>query len=89
MIYELWEHDGGHTFVGRDENEDSYRIRLARALEGECNVRLTWSVEADSYDEAMQLLYDQKGYGTYNPIDDEDSDAVPTTVNEPPSPQSF
>jgi hypothetical protein len=28
-------------------------------------MRLIWTVEAESYDEAMQLVYDRKGFGHY------------------------
>lgn len=71
MLYELWEHEGGHTFIGRDNDEAQYRRRLEQALKDEVDVRMTWSVEAATYNEAMQALYEHKGYGRYRTLEEE------------------
>ena len=71
MRYELWEHEGGHTFVGRDDDDEQYRLRLEQALRDECDVRMIWSVEAATYNEAMQALYEYKGYGRYRTLEEE------------------
>ena len=71
MLYELWEHEGGHAFIGRDEDEAAYRHRLDVALAGEGDARLAWSIEAATYNEAMQLLYDRKHWGRYRTLEAE------------------
>ncbi len=71
MRYELWEHEGGHTFVGRDDDDEQYRLRLEQALRDECDVRMTWSVEAATYNEATQALYEHQGYGRYRTLEEE------------------
>lgn len=71
MVYELWEHEGGHTLVGRDEDEAAYRHRLEVALAGESDARLALSIEAATHNEAMQLLYDHKHWGRYRTLEEE------------------
>ncbi len=71
MLFELWEYEGGHTFIGRDDDEAVYRHRLEVALAGESDARLAWSIEAATYNEAMQLLYDRKHWGRYRTLEEE------------------
>lgn len=58
MLYELWEYDDGHAFVVRDKDDAKYRHHFKPALAGESNVQMTRTIEAATYNEAMQALYD-------------------------------
>lgn len=69
MRYELWEPDPQPEGPSSDsffaENNDK-----ARRLALEEGLVCTWTVEAGDYNTAMQLLYDQKGWGNYNPMEE-------------------
>ena len=71
MLWELWEFDGGHSFIAHLDDDAVYRHGLEQALAGETNVRMTWTVAAVTYNEAMQTLYDHQGYGRYRTIEEE------------------
>ena len=63
MEFELWEGSdpklGGEewTLLGPDHAKSRDML--------EPWMKLTWTVEAESHDEAMQLVYDRKGWGHY------------------------
>lgn len=67
MKYELWENHGdeidAYSFFAVDENYES-QIKLL-----EPNAKLTWSVEADSYNEAMNLYHNKMNWEDYKPIE--------------------
>jgi len=70
MVFELWEFDSGHAFIERSE-DSAYANTVQRLHVTEPNVRLTWTVQAVNYNEAMQALYDRKGWGRYRTIEEE------------------
>lgn len=69
MRYELWEHDGGHTFFEVDSEEAVYLDRIRQLKLEEPDSHHAWTVEAASWDEAMQALYDRKGWGKFRTLD--------------------
>lgn len=71
MLFELWEFENGHSFFVRAPGEEGYRAQLRQLGLDEGNARLVWTVEAESYNEAMQALYDRKGWGPYRTIEEE------------------
>jgi hypothetical protein len=70
MVFELWEFDSGHAFIERTELSD-YAANLQQLHVTEPNARIAWTVEAASHNEAMQALYDRKGWGRYRTIEEE------------------
>ena len=70
MRFELWEasdEDGTQSMLlGDSEEYERSRAMLAH----EPNMRLTWVVEADTHDEAMQLYYDHMEWGHYTTFDE-------------------
>jgi hypothetical protein len=67
MKYELWQQEEagevvGYTFFPVD---DIYERRL-RLLEA--GSKLAWTVEADTYDDAMRLYHAHMGWGPYKPL---------------------
>ncbi len=68
MRYELWEYDSGHTFFPVDADEAAYLDRIRQLKQEEAEAHRTWTVEAGSWNEAMQLLYDRKGWGRYRAL---------------------
>lgn len=70
MRFELWEasdEDGTQSMLlGESEEYERSRAMLAH----EPNMKLTWVVEADTHDEAMQLYYDHMGWGHYTTFDE-------------------
>ena len=71
MLYELWEHECGHMFIPRDGDQAIYRGHVVSAKADNPDIRLTWTVEAATSNEAMQLLYDHKGYGRYRTLEED------------------
>ena len=71
MRYELWEFDGGHSFIDAGGDEAVYLERVRQMKIDEPDARLAWTVEAGSWNEAMQALYDRKGWGRYRPLEEE------------------
>jgi hypothetical protein len=69
MVFELWEYENGHTFLERHPDAEVHQRRLSELVEH--NAQHVWTVEAASYNEAMQLLYDRKGWGHYRTIEEE------------------
>ena len=69
MKYELWKYvDDAEslTFVEVNENyAHSLKILVEPGAE------LIWTVEAETYNEAMQLYYDHMDWGTYKPMSEE------------------
>jgi hypothetical protein len=63
MRFELWEGSdpelGGEQWTLLGDAHTKAREML------EPWMQLTWTVEAESHDEAMQLVYDRKGWGHY------------------------
>jgi hypothetical protein len=70
MKYELWEYDHGHSFF-EVAGEAAYLDRIRQLKREEPEARHTWSVEAETYNKAMQLLYDRKGWGRYRTIEED------------------
>lgn len=70
MTYELWEYASGHTFFPRDFEPAAYSERVRVLVAEEPAARQTWTVEASNYNEAMQRLYDYKGWGRYRTIEE-------------------
>lgn len=64
MIYELWRNPDGieQAFFAVDENYEA-----CRNLNPPDSV-LVWTIEADSYDEAMSLYYEHMDWGQYKPM---------------------
>jgi hypothetical protein len=71
MVFELWEFDNGHSFFERASDEAGYRAQLRQYELDGGHARHVWTVEASTYNEAMQALYDQKGWGRYRTIEEE------------------
>jgi len=71
MVFELWEFDHGHCFLERDSDEAKYIAQLRQLDLAECNARHVWTVEAKTFNEGMQLLYDRKGWGRYRTMEEE------------------
>jgi hypothetical protein len=67
MKYELWGTPDKTSllFTGADEIENCKRQNMI-----EPDAELIWTVDADSYDEAMTLYYEYMGWGIYKPMDD-------------------
>jgi hypothetical protein len=69
MKYELWRSEddlGGElTFFPVNETYE----RQTQLLEP--GAELIWTVEADSYNEAMRLYYEHMDWGPYKPMDDD------------------
>lgn len=59
MLHELWDEENEQTFCLAGPMGDGARSWLGTTA------RLTWTVEASSHIEAMQLYYDHMGWGTY------------------------
>lgn len=76
MRFELWQasdDDGTESmFLGESDEYERSRAMLAH----EPDMKLTWTVEADSHDYAMQLYYDQMGWGHYRTFDEPPSERV-------------
>ncbi len=70
MRFELWQasdENGTETMLlGATDEYERSRAMLAHEL----NMKLTWAVEAESHDEAMQLYYDHMGWGHYLTFDE-------------------
>ena len=69
--YELWEHENGHTFFEAQADEPAYQERIRQLKAEEPLAEHTWTVEADSWNAAMQLLYDRKGWGRFRTLEEE------------------
>jgi hypothetical protein len=70
MKYELWQHEEagevvGYTFLPVDE---LYERRLQLLETGS---ELVWTVEADTYNEAMKLYHEHMDWEPYKPWEDE------------------
>ena len=67
MKYELWkihnEEIDSYAFFAVDENYKN-QIELL-----EPNAKLTWCIEAGSYNEAMTLYHEKMGWEKYKPLD--------------------
>jgi len=64
-LYEGSDTDGSWEATLLAETDDRSLLKLSPYL------RKTWSVEASTRDEAMQLFYDRMGWGHYTPFDDQ------------------
>ena len=71
MVFELWEYEGGHTFFAPAADETAYRAQLRQLELDHGHAKRTWTVEANNYNEAMQMLYDRKGWGRYRTIEED------------------
>ena len=71
MRYELWEFDGGHTFFEVDSDEAAYLERVRQMKLEEPGTYHAWTVDAGSWNEAMQALYDHKGWGRFRTLEEE------------------
>jgi len=88
MVFELWEHEGGHTFFMPATDEAAYRAQLRQLGLDDGHAQHTWTVEADNYNAAMQLLYDRKNWGRYRTIE-EDLGESPDADNPTSSPDNM
>jgi hypothetical protein len=70
MRFELWQssdENGTETMLlGTSDEYERSRAMLAH----EPNMKLTWVVEAENHDEAMQLHYDHLGWGDHLAFDE-------------------
>jgi hypothetical protein len=64
MKFELWQSKEVWTFFPVDKYCQQQRKYLEQTSS------LQWSVEASSYDEAMKLYYDYKGWNDYVPMEE-------------------
>lgn len=71
MKYELWEYDGGHTLLEATADEAARLEQIRQLKLQEPEARHTWTIEAGSWNEAMQKLYDRKGWGRYRTLEEE------------------
>ncbi len=71
MLFELWEFENGHSFFERPSEEARYVAQLRQLGLDQGNARHVWTVEAETYNEAMQALYDRKGWGRYRTIEED------------------
>lgn len=71
MQYELWEYDGGHTLFEATADEAARLERIRQLQRQEPEARHTTTIEAGSWNEAMQKLYDRKGWGRYRTLEEE------------------
>jgi hypothetical protein len=71
MRYELWEYDHGHNFIEVPPDETAYLDRIRQLKLDEPHARHTWTVEAKSWNEAHQALYDRLGWGRYRTIEED------------------
>lgn len=62
LLHEYWEGEDEAEFAAVRERTDELRPSMMP------NARFVFSVLADSWLQALQLQYDQLGYGTFNPI---------------------
>jgi hypothetical protein len=69
MVFELWESESGHAFFERASNAEAYRIQVQQYLTDDSEAKHVWTVEAATYNQAMQALYDRKGWGEYRIIE--------------------
>jgi hypothetical protein len=77
MHCELWEDDSGHSFFPRAATDAEYLAQLEQNDLISGSKRLVWTVDAENWEEAMQLLYDRKGWGKYQPMDEPESEEGP------------
>ena len=78
MLCELWEDDsGGHCFFERAKTEAEYRMQLRQNGLEAGEKKLVWTVEASTWEEAMQLLYDRKDFGRYRPWGEAEHERIP------------
>lgn len=61
MKFELWSHEGGHTFF--DEDNESARSHL------EADAKLIWTVEAATWEEAKEKRLEFLWPEPYSPLD--------------------
>jgi hypothetical protein len=69
MRYELWEADDedgttGTEFFAKDEEHEAWRLHIQ-----DRGFRLSWSVEAEDWNEAMTLLHVHQGLEPYKPVE--------------------
>jgi hypothetical protein len=64
--YEAWQDAEGVVFLPDDEKKER---QLAIALVGKRE--FVWSVEADSWDEAMTAWHEHQGWQPYVPMEDQ------------------
>ena len=73
MKWELWEPpDPPPDEPSNDYFFSEHEVQM-RSFAQEDGMTCTWTVEADTYEAAMQKLYDFRGWGTYRPIEGEDT----------------
>jgi len=83
MIFELWEFENGHSFFERAADDTAYFAQLRQlGLDEEAGARHVWTVDATSYNEAMQALYNDKGWGRYRTIEEELGQVISETDND-------
>ncbi len=70
MKYELWANmdEAGLCFFCIDSLAYEHNLEIFKAVEGE--IKLIWSVETETHNEAMQKYYDFMSWGKYHPIDE-------------------
>ena len=72
MVFEYWEFDGGHTVFQRSSDSDEYQQQREQydLTDDECE--LVWTFDAESFNAAMQMVYDRKGWGHYRTMEEEE-----------------
>jgi hypothetical protein len=76
MKYELWKWSGQReslAFIAVDEN---YALHRELMEQDEPGAVLVWSVEAETYNEAMTLYHEYMGWEPYRPWDEKDEEAA-------------
>ncbi|HEY3963427.1 MAG TPA: hypothetical protein VGM05_02650 [Planctomycetaceae bacterium] len=81
MRYELWEYENGHTFFEVAGDEAAHDAQVRQLKLDEPQARLAWTVEAGSWNEASQFLYDRKGWGRYRTLEEDEERVNPPAAN--------